>query len=233
MRAPRNAGDKRVKRKRGNRSVAAIAARIERGYLKRTAGSTACVNNHGGSRGTRSDGSGPFWLKPFWLKAISCSRRPLLPRGPSVQVLERFVMERNRKWVLQDDLQEAVWKTILRRASSTLGSLGTEAHSISRYQAHAAGFQGEDKAATSKLHSQAGVSATRCGRWLQRARGWRSSKACSSRWERTTRRSPSSKMRCGKHVSRLKSGLSQNVSSPRSCFWRGRSNVSRWHAKPQ
>ena len=58
VRAPRNACDKRVKRKRGNRSVAAIAARIERGYLKRTAGSTACVNNHGDSRGTRSDGSG-------------------------------------------------------------------------------------------------------------------------------------------------------------------------------
>ena len=35
VRAPRNAGDKRVKRKRGSRSVAAIAARIERGYLKR------------------------------------------------------------------------------------------------------------------------------------------------------------------------------------------------------
>ena len=58
VRALRNAGDKRVKRKRGNRSVAAIAARIERGYLKRTAGSTACVNNHGDSRGTRSDGNG-------------------------------------------------------------------------------------------------------------------------------------------------------------------------------
>ena len=58
MRAPRNAGDKRVKRTRGNRSVAAIAARIERGYLKRTAGGTACVNNHGDSRGTRSDGNG-------------------------------------------------------------------------------------------------------------------------------------------------------------------------------
>ena len=54
MRALRNAGDKRAKRK----SVAAIAARIERGYLKRTAGSTACVNNHGDSRGTRSDGNG-------------------------------------------------------------------------------------------------------------------------------------------------------------------------------
>ena len=47
-------------------------------------------------------------------------------------------------------------------ASSTLGSLGSEAHSISRYQAHA-GFQGEDKAAISKLHSEAGVSATRSG----------------------------------------------------------------------
>ena len=30
VRAPRNAGDKRVKRKRGNRSVVAVAARIER-----------------------------------------------------------------------------------------------------------------------------------------------------------------------------------------------------------
>ena len=58
VRALRNAGDTRVKRKRGDRSVAAIAARIERGYLKRTAGSTACVNNHGDSRGTISDGNG-------------------------------------------------------------------------------------------------------------------------------------------------------------------------------
>ena len=42
------------------------------------------------------------------------------------------------------------------RASSTLGSLGTEAHSISRFQAHA-GFQGEAKAqppsATTKRES--------------------------------------------------------------------------------
>ena len=59
VRAPRNAGDKRVKRKRGDRSVAAIAARIERGYLKRTAGSTACVNNHGDSRGNKKR-----WQRP-------------------------------------------------------------------------------------------------------------------------------------------------------------------------
>ena len=58
MRAPRNAGDKRVKRKRGNKSVAVVATQIERGYLKRAAGGTACVNNHGDSRGTRSDGNG-------------------------------------------------------------------------------------------------------------------------------------------------------------------------------
>ena len=36
VRAPGNAGDKRVKRKHGSRSAAAVAARIERGYLKRT-----------------------------------------------------------------------------------------------------------------------------------------------------------------------------------------------------
>ena len=37
-----------------------VAARIERGYLKRirTAGSTACVNNHVDSRGTGTHGSG-------------------------------------------------------------------------------------------------------------------------------------------------------------------------------
>ena len=58
MRAPGNAGGKRAKRKRGNRSVVAVAARIERGYLKRTAGGTACVNNHGDCRGTGSDGNG-------------------------------------------------------------------------------------------------------------------------------------------------------------------------------
>ena len=57
--APGNAGDKRVKRKYGSRSAAAVAARIERGYLKRIrmAGSTACVNNHVDSRGTGTDGS--------------------------------------------------------------------------------------------------------------------------------------------------------------------------------
>ena len=59
VKAPGNAGDKRVKRKRGSKSAAAVAARIERGYLKRirTAGSTACVNNHVDSRGTGTDGS--------------------------------------------------------------------------------------------------------------------------------------------------------------------------------
>ena len=58
MRAPGNAGDKRVKRKRGSRSAAAVAARIERGYLMRvgTAGSTACVINHVDSRGTGTGG---------------------------------------------------------------------------------------------------------------------------------------------------------------------------------
>ena len=61
VRAPGNAGDKRVKRKRGSRSAAAVAAQIERGYLKRTrtAGGTACVqSNHVDSRGTGTDGSG-------------------------------------------------------------------------------------------------------------------------------------------------------------------------------
>ena len=59
MRAPGNAGDKRVKRKRGGRSAAAVAARIERGYLKRmrTAGSAACVDHHVDSRGTGTDAS--------------------------------------------------------------------------------------------------------------------------------------------------------------------------------
>ena len=54
----RNADDKCIKRKRGGRSAAAVAARIERGYLKRirTAGSTACVNNHVDSRRTGTDG---------------------------------------------------------------------------------------------------------------------------------------------------------------------------------
>ena len=58
VRAPGNAGDKRVKRKRGSRSAAAAAARNERGYLKRicTGSSTACVNNHADSRGTETDG---------------------------------------------------------------------------------------------------------------------------------------------------------------------------------
>ena len=59
VRAPGNAGEKRVTRKRGGRSAAAVAARIERGYLKRirTAGSTACVNSHVDPRGTGKDGS--------------------------------------------------------------------------------------------------------------------------------------------------------------------------------
>ena len=60
VRAPENVCDKRVKRKRGSRSAAAVASRIERGYLKRirTAGSTACLNNHVGSGGRGTDGSG-------------------------------------------------------------------------------------------------------------------------------------------------------------------------------
>ena len=59
MRAPGNAGDKRVKRKRRGKSAAAVEARIERGYLKRTriAGGTACVHNRVDSRGTGTDGS--------------------------------------------------------------------------------------------------------------------------------------------------------------------------------
>ena len=55
------ASQKPGKRKRGGRSAAAIAARIERGYLKRTrtAGGTACdQSNHVDSRGTGTDGSG-------------------------------------------------------------------------------------------------------------------------------------------------------------------------------
>ena len=58
VRAPGNAVDKRVKRKRSSRSAVAVAARIERRHLKRTrtAGGTACVNNHVDSRGTGTDG---------------------------------------------------------------------------------------------------------------------------------------------------------------------------------
>ena len=60
VRGPGNAGDKRVKRKRGSRSAAAVAARIERGYLKRirTASSIACVNSHVDSTRTGTPGSG-------------------------------------------------------------------------------------------------------------------------------------------------------------------------------
>ena len=55
-----NTGDKRVKRKRGSRSAAAVAVRIERGYLIRTriAGRIACLNNHVDCRGTGTYGSG-------------------------------------------------------------------------------------------------------------------------------------------------------------------------------
>ena len=58
VRAPGNACGKRVKRKRGSRSAAAVAARIERWYLKRTrtAGGTACVNSNVDSSGTGTDG---------------------------------------------------------------------------------------------------------------------------------------------------------------------------------
>ena len=58
VRAPGNAGDKRVNRERGNRSVVAVAAQVERGCMKRTAGSTACLNLHGDSGGLGSDGCG-------------------------------------------------------------------------------------------------------------------------------------------------------------------------------
>ena len=58
MRALVNAGDKRVKRKRGSMSAAPIAARIERGCEKRTrsAGSIACVSDNVDFRGTGTDG---------------------------------------------------------------------------------------------------------------------------------------------------------------------------------
>ena len=58
VRAPGNAGDKRVKRN----VIAGLLSRLQLGSSagtlkrKRTAGSTACVNNHVDSRGTGPDG---------------------------------------------------------------------------------------------------------------------------------------------------------------------------------
>ena len=46
----------------------------------------------------------------------------------------RRLMGKNRKWVLEDSIQDAVWKTHFARASFTLGPLGKGAQSVSRCQ---------------------------------------------------------------------------------------------------
>ena len=51
-------------------------------------------------------------------------------------------MGRNRKWVLEDSIQDAVWEDHLARASSTLGPLGKAAQSVSRCQSQE-GFEVE------------------------------------------------------------------------------------------
>ena len=57
----------------------------------------------------------PFWLKPFWLKAILLTRVDLFVLDLVVfSFTSRQLMGRNRKWVLEDSIQDAVWKTILR-----------------------------------------------------------------------------------------------------------------------
>ena len=91
LRASRNAGDKLVKRKRGGRSAATIAARIERGYLKRsgTAGSTACDTcNRVDDRGTTTDGSGDVLpLSTNVLKSTSCCLMSWHSFSPSLSVI--------------------------------------------------------------------------------------------------------------------------------------------------
>ena len=82
--APRNAGGKPVKRKRGGRSEAAIAARIDREYLSSsgTAGSTACnQSNHVDARGTTTDGSGH--------PAVECAAAAARDGGDDTHVRKR------------------------------------------------------------------------------------------------------------------------------------------------
>ena len=56
----------------------------------------------------------PFWLKPFQFKTALLARVRLLLFCVVVHFQPRQFMGRNRKWVLEDNLTEAVWRTILR-----------------------------------------------------------------------------------------------------------------------
>ena len=56
-----------------------------------------------------------FWLKPFLFKAILLVRVDLFVLLFVVWLFApRQLMGRNRRWVLEDSIQDAVWKTILR-----------------------------------------------------------------------------------------------------------------------
>ena len=61
----------------------------------------------------------PFWLKPFWLKPFLVQDSFCFGGGVSSEwcscgFRRRIFMRLNRKFVLEDDLQQAVWRNILR-----------------------------------------------------------------------------------------------------------------------
>ena len=82
--------------------------------------------------------SGPFWLKPKNLLSRSVSGLCFV-----VQLCQsRLSMGRNRKWVLEDNLSQAVWRTILRGPRPPLGSwqCGTRQNSSSTPARGTGGF---------------------------------------------------------------------------------------------
>ena len=56
----------------------------------------------------------PFWLKPFLVQNTSCCCRECQVQFGLFVSSTRLFMGRNRKFVLEDELQQAVWRTILR-----------------------------------------------------------------------------------------------------------------------
>ena len=116
-----------------------------------------------------------FWLKPFWLKSF-CWLKPLqIQRGLFVSS-PRLFMGRNRKFVLEDELQQAVWRSILRgpRPPSVKWDKTTPAtkSGVSKQAARQwEETRGEDEATRSDFDTASSFPLQR-RRWLLRAVEW-------------------------------------------------------------
>ena len=69
----------------------------------------------------RSQG-GPFWLKPFPFKSFFASAECVKSLFCGAILSVTIKHGQNRKWVLEDNLSQAVWRTILRGPRPPLGS---------------------------------------------------------------------------------------------------------------